>query len=204
MKMNQYLRLAEGENNRRANIVRNRIAKSVAAVLLLSAGCLTPIRLSAATPPKPRAQVVSQLSLRGSPVIEISTEREHRRTYLYLRHAGDDGVTAIDITHLKAPRVVDRHPVPKKAASAPAETLGEYTAFETVQKAEHWPTAPFVVTPKTIRLIDVTDRDHPFPGRVFENVTAMLGDPENHRIFIVSADALYILRETPVEPVWVN
>ena len=94
--------------------------------------------------------------------------------------------------------------MPRRAATPPAERLGEYTAFETVQKAERLPTAPLVVTEKTLRLIDVTDPDHPFPGEVFENVTATLGDPENHRIFIASADTLYILREAPVEPVWVN
>ena len=77
MKMNQYLpRLAESENSRSTNTMRNRIAKSVAAVLLLAAGLLTPIRPSPATAPKPRAQVVSHLPSRGSPVVEMFAERD--------------------------------------------------------------------------------------------------------------------------------
>jgi hypothetical protein len=77
MNINQFLpRLAESENNRCTNTMRNRIAKAVAAVLLLFAGLFTPIRLSSATPPKPRAQVVSHLSLRGSPVVEMFAERD--------------------------------------------------------------------------------------------------------------------------------
>ena len=205
MKMNQYLpRLAESENSRSTNTMRNRIAKSVAAVLLLAAGLLTPIRPSPATAPKPRAQIVSHLPSRGSPVVEMFTQREHGRTYLYLQRSADDGFTAVDITNLKAPRFVERQPVPRRAATPPAERLGEYTAIETAQKAELRPTAALVVTLKTIRLIDVTDPDHPSRVRYLKVLPPRLGDPENHRIFIASADTLYILRESPVEPAWVN
>jgi hypothetical protein len=132
------------------------------------------------------------------------TQREHGRTYLYLQRSADDGFTAVDITNLKAPRFVERQPVPRRAATPPAERLGEYTAIETAQKAELRPTAALVVTLKTIRLIDVTDPDHPSRVRYLKVLPPRLGDPENHRIFIASADTLYILREAPVEPVWVN
>lgn len=179
-----------------------------ALVLLFAVGLFTPAQLLSATPLKTRAQVVSQLFLHGTPVVSMFMEREHGRTYLYLQHSGNEELTAVDITNLKVPRLVEHRPAPKKAVALHADKLGEYTALETVEQAEVRPTPPLpAVTPKTLRLVDITDHDRPIAGQIFGNVTATLGDPDYRSIFIASTDTLYILKErekgaceAPVEP----
>lgn len=189
-------------------IAKNGVDKFAALVLLFAGGLFTPPQLFSATPSKTRAQVVSQLSLHGTPVVSMFMEREHGRTYLYLQRGGNEEFTTVDITNLRIPRVVEHRPVPKKVVAPSADKLGEYTAFEMVEQAEVRPAPPLpAVTPKTLRLVDVTDPDRPFAGQIFANVTATLGDPDHHRIFIASTDTLYILKErekgaceAPVEP----
>ncbi|SRR5712692_3033085 len=193
-------------------IAKNRVDKFAALMLLFAGGLFTPAQMLSATQSKTRAQVVSQLSLHGTPVVSMFMEREHDRTYLYLQHSGDEELTSVDITNLKVPRVVEHRPAPKKVVAPPADKLGEYTALETVEQAEVRPAPPLpAVTPKTLRLVDVTDPDHPIGGRIFANVTATLGDPDYRRIFIASTDTLYILKErekgaceAPVEPACSN
>jgi hypothetical protein len=175
---------------------KNRVVKFAALMLLFASGVFTPAQLLSATHSKTRAQVVSQLPLHGSPVVSMFMEREHGRTYLYLQHGGSEELTAVDITNLKVPRVVERRPTPKRAAAPPANKLGEYSALEAVEQDEVRPAAPLpAVAPKTVRLVDVTDPDRPIIGQIFANVTAMLGDPDYRRIFIASTDTLYILKE---------
>jgi hypothetical protein len=193
-------------------MAKNGVDKFAALMLLLASGVFMPAQLLSATPSKTRAQVVSQLPLHGTPVVSIYVEREHGRTYLYLQHSGNDELTAVDITKLKVPRVVEHRPAPKKAVAPTADKLGEYTALEAVEQSEVQPAPPLpAVTPRALRLVDVTDPDRPIAGQIFTNVTATLGDSDYHRIFIASTDTLYILKErekgaceAPVEPACSN
>lgn len=189
-------------------LAKNGVDKFAALVLLFAGGLFTPAQLLSAAPSKTRAQVVSQLSLHGTPVVSMFMVREHGRSYLYLQRGGNEELTAVDITNLKVPRVVEHGPAPKKVVAPPADKLGEYTALQAVEHAEVRPTPPQpAVTPKTLRLVDITDPDRPIAGHIFANVTATLGDPDYRRIFIASTDTLYILKErekgaceAPVEP----
>jgi len=197
---------------KRRTIAKNGVDKFAALMFLLASGVFTPAQLLSATSSKTRAQVVSQLPLHGTPVVSMFMEREHGRTYLYLQRGANEELTAVDITNLKVPRVVEQRPAPKKAVAPPANKLGQYSALETVEQAEVRPAPPLLaVTPKTLRLVDVTDPDRPIAGQIFANVTAMLGDPDYRRIFIASTDTLYILKERekgacegPVEPACFN
>jgi hypothetical protein len=147
-------------------------------------------------PPKDSIQVVGHLAMTGGPVMGFVTTRHYSSYYLYAEHKDGKLLTLIDVTNAARPSVLadvvypsgDSNTVVAVAGTAALITEGPVAA------------APAVAF-GTIRILDLSDPEHPKVAHELAGVTAVSRDSQRDLIFVANADGIWILRQdTALDP----
>jgi hypothetical protein len=141
--------------------------------------------------PQDQIEVVGHVPVPGGPVTSFVVTQHYSRLYLYAEHEGGKDVTLIDISNTGRPLVLSDVSYPSGGGSANlfavAGTAALITEGQTSSQA-----AP---VPQTIRIMDLSDPQHPAVAREFTGVTAIGRDEQRGLIFLANGDGIWVLHQ---------
>ena len=136
--------------------------------------------------------VEAHIGLTSGPVTGFITTQHYSSTWVYAEHAPGSGATLLDVTRPAHPRVVS------EIASGTLLSVNGTTALSTDGPSDSPQPdavdAPKAAPPKTIRLMDFSDPEHPKVTRKFDGVTAMQQIGRG-LILLANAEGVWILSE---------
>jgi hypothetical protein len=141
--------------------------------------------------PQDTIEVVGHIPLIGGPVTRFMVTKHYSSDYLYVEHEGGKSVTLVDISKAEQPTVLSDVSYPSGGGSADLFAVAG-TAALTVEGPSNTPVAP---KSQTVRIMDLSDPQHPRVGREFTGVTAMSRDDQRGLIFVANADGIWILHQ---------
>jgi hypothetical protein len=147
------------------------------------------------TPPPPQdaIEVVAHIPLTSGPVRRFLSTDHYSSHYLYAEHDGGSTVTLIDITRANQPALLAEVAYPAVAGQDSLAVVSGTAALLTSTGAQQ-PSAP-----QTIRILDLSDPQHPKIAREFTGVTAINRDDRRGLIFLANADGVWILHQNRAE-----
>ena len=158
-----------------------------------------------------RIKILANLPLPDMHVNQMFAQQRGSKQFLFLHRPYRQAFALVDVTKPGKPVLLERvtlEQAPGGRLEAPKaeSTLAVSVTPEDEAAAGTQPpaaTAPKVVLPKeTVRLVDLSDPQHPKTIKTFTGVTSMLPDEARHLIYLVNADGLWIIshRETQAMP----
>jgi hypothetical protein len=142
-----------------------------------------------------KIEVVGHVPLTGGPVSRFLITQHYSSAYLYAEHDAGKGVTLIDVTKVTQPSVLADVTYPSTGGSGGLFAVSGTAALITEEQR----TAAPASTPQTIRIMDLSDPQHPKAGREFAGVTAISRDDRRGLIFVANAEGIWILRQSFAE-----
>jgi hypothetical protein len=156
-----------------------------------------------------QVNVAGHLDLHGMPVKQILQQQRGEKAYLFLRRADKNAFAIVDVTTAAKPVLLDLNVLPEPTggnvslpppgsalaiAFVPDRTSGS-TAAALAPAAANLPT-------ETVRLIDLSDPQHPNTLKTFEGVTSVAIDDSRKLIFLTNRGGLWIVsHREPTLPV---
>lgn len=156
-----------------------------------------------------QVNVAGHLDLQGMPVKQILQQQQGERGYLFLRRADKNAFAIVDVTDAAKPVLLDRNALPEPTGgkiSLPPSGSALAIAFVPDRKsgstaAASAPGAANLPT-ETVRLIDLSDPQHPKTVRAFEGVTSGAIDESRKLVFLANNGGLWIVsHREPTLPV---
>jgi len=147
-----------------------------------------------------QVKVAGYLDLQGMPVKQILQQQRGEKGYLFLRRADKNAFAIVDVTNAAKPVLLDRNALPEPTgenislppsgstlaiAFVPDRRSGS-TAAASAPSAANLPT-------ETVRLIDLSDPQHPNTVRTFEGVTSVAIDDSRKLVFLANNGGLWIV-----------
>jgi len=147
-----------------------------------------------------QVNVAGHLDLQGMPVKQILQQQRGEKGYLFLRRADKNAFAIVDVTNAAKPVLLDRNALPEPTggnislppsgsalaiAFVPDRRSGS-TASASAPSAANLPT-------ETVRLIDLSDPQHPNTVRTFEGVTSVAIDDSRKLVFLANNGGLWIV-----------
>jgi hypothetical protein len=140
--------------------------------------------------PQDSIEVVGHIPAANGPVSRFLSTQHYSSYYLYAEHAAGQGVTMIDVTKADRPSVLTDIPGSSDSITLVAGTAALMTS------APAAPPAPSTPAPtQTIRIMDLSDPQHPKVTREFAGVTATSRDDRRGLIFVANSEGIWILRQ---------
>jgi len=164
---------------------------SLAATLLLLSTVLEARTKKVAqvkAPPQDEIEVVGHIPLAGGPVRRFMATQHFSSHYLYAEHDSGSNVTLIDVSRVARPAVLGEVAVP---FTGRLDTVAGTAAMMTESDGNAVP----VSAPRTIRILNFSDPQHPVVAREFTGVTATSRDEHRGLIFIANAEGIWILHQ---------
>lgn len=162
---------------------------------------------AAASPKQEQVSVVGHLALEGIQVKNIFLQQRGDKTYLFLRRVDKNAFAIVDVSDPAKPAVIDRNALAERKGSSvdlPAYGSGLAIAFvpDVDSGSSVAPATNQVASPPTesIRLIDLTDPEHPKVLRTFKRVASVATDEGRKLIFVLNDEGLWIVRHHRVYP----
>ncbi|HLI82585.1 MAG TPA: hypothetical protein VKV17_01640 [Bryobacteraceae bacterium] len=135
-------------------------------------------------------EVVGHISVPGPPVTSFVVTQHYGRNYLYAEHEGGKEINLIDITNGAQPLVLSN--VFSQLGGGASLVAATGTAALTIEGSS---SSSGASAPQTIRIMDLSDPQHPTVAREFTGVTAMTRDEQRGLIFLANGDGIWILRQ---------
>lgn len=140
------------------------------------------------TNPKDQIEVVGHVPLKGVTVSRFIATEHYSSHYLYAEHP-DGKATLIDVTKTNQPAVL------ADVVYAPgASSLALVAGTSVLVSSERDPGAT-TNTPQNVKIMDLSDPEHPQVAREFNGVTAVSRDDSRGLIFLANAEGIWILRK---------
>jgi hypothetical protein len=173
---------------------------TVPILLTTIASFLLPVGLGAKTKkvkpaqkdPQDQIKVVGHIPVPGDPITSFVVTQHYSQYYLYAEHQGGKDVTLIDITNTAHPVVLSDVKYPSGEGSASLFAVSGTAALIT----EGQSSSQAVPASQTIRIMDLSDPQHPAVAREFLGVTAISRDAQRGLIFLANADGVWILQQS--------
>lgn len=143
-------------------------------------------------PQRDSIDVAGHVAVGSGPVTQLMATRHSGKYYLYAEHAGSKTVTLIDVTKIGSPAVIADLNYPQNARDGLVAVAGTAAVVEDEAR-------PSVGAPRSIKLMDFSDKEHPKVEREFTRVTAISRDNQRGLIFLANAGGVWILQQKPVE-----
>ena len=147
-----------------------------------------------------QVNVAGHLDLQGMPVKQILQQQRGEKGYLFLRRADKNAFAIVDVTNAAKPVLLDRNALPEPTGgniSLPPSGSALAIAFVPDRRsgstaAASAPSAANLPT-ETVRLIDLSDPQHPNTVRTFEGVTSVAIDESRKLVFLANNGGLWIV-----------
>jgi hypothetical protein len=144
-------------------------------------------------PPQDAIEVVAHIIVTGGPVRRFLATVHYSSHYLYAEHDAGASVTLIDVTKASRPAVLAEVAYPVAGGSDNLVVVSGTAALVTNSGA------PQPAAPQTIRILDLSDAQHPKVAREFTGVTAIDRDDRRGLIFLANAEGVWILHQNRAE-----
>jgi hypothetical protein len=157
--------------------------------------------------PAPMAQssVTGHLYLEGMAVKQIVIDRQGDKTYLYLQHTSNNVFAIVDVTDPAKPVFLERITLPEAADSIvnlpdADSDLAMAFAPETGSAAVSSSSDPSALPKQSVRLLDLTDPEHPTILTTFNGVTSTATDDGHKLVFLVNSQGLWVVSYQRTQP----
>jgi hypothetical protein len=142
--------------------------------------------------PQDQIEVVGHVAVPGDPVTSFVVTQHYSSNYLYAEHQGGKDLTLIDISNTAHPVVLSDVSYPSGGGSANLFAVAGTAALITGSPSS----SPAASAPQTIRIMDLSDPQHPSVAREFDGVTAISRDTQRGLIFLANGDGVWILHQS--------
>ena len=179
-----------------------------AALLLVPANAAAQSRSGTA---EEHVKVVAHMELPGMHVNGMFVQHRDDRDYLYLHRPTRKAFAVVDVTKAQKPVLVER-----ETLSEPVHTRVEVSAVEPLLAIAVGPEdnaagrpsktnsandpSSTVLPTETVRLLDLSDPQHPKTLKTFTGVTSFLPDDARRLIYIVNQEGLWIVSHRQSRP----
>ncbi len=177
------------------------IAGSRACLLLASLSALAVFALSpgmrANTKPKPAevpAQVIAHLPLTTPPGNQMLLQRNGNKQYLYIQAASKQSYTIVEVTKPEFPSFVNPSAPSKDEPAGKLDIVGHDLGISEVPAADAKTIRSNTNHTETVKILDLTDPEHPKVLHTFTGVTSILPDGNRGLIYLTNNDGLWILK----------
>lgn len=144
--------------------------------------------------------IAGHIDLQGIQVKQMFLQRRGDKSYLFLRRADKNSFAVVDVTNAAKPVLVDRQVLQEPSGGNVAlPPSGSALAIAFAPDARSGAAASGspepVAAPATesVRLIDLTDPQHPKTIKTFAGVTSVATDEGRKLVFIANGDGLWIV-----------
>jgi len=177
------------------------ITGSKACILLASLSALAVLALSpgmrANTKPKPTevpAQVIAHLALTTPPGNEMILQKNNNRQYLYIQAASKESYTIVEVTKPEFPSFVKPSAPSKDEPAGKLDIVGQDLGIAEVPTADARAIRSSTNHTETVKILDLSDPEHPKVLQTFTGVTSILPDGARGIIYLTNNDGLWILK----------
>jgi len=140
------------------------------------------------------ARVIAHLLLDSPAGNQMVLQNEGDKHYLYIQKASKQGYTIVDVTKPEFPGLVSPKSSSKDATAGNLEIVGSNLAVAEVPDSKKPAVRSAPVATSTVRILDVSDPEHPTTLQTFNNVTSMVGDAGRGIIYLANDQGLWVLR----------
>jgi hypothetical protein len=139
------------------------------------------------------AIVVAKVALPGAPASQIFSEQIGGKQYLYIGGNSKEGFTLVDVTNPAKPGVINGLAWPKEISTGRVQMVGGGLALvEGPDSASLKADSP--ASPRTVKVLDLSDPANPRVVLSFSGVTDTLDDEARNLVYITNGEELWILR----------
>lgn len=154
-----------------------------------------------------KVTIAGHIDLQGMQVKNMFLQRRGDKSYLFLRRADKNSFAVVDVTNPTKPVVVDRQILQQPSGgtvdlppSGSALAIAFVPDAGTAAAASGAPTAVASLPTESVRLIDLTDPQHPKTIRTFTGVTSVATDEGRKLVFIANNEGLWIVAHHRSQP----
>jgi hypothetical protein len=147
-----------------------------------------------------QVSVVGHLDLRGMQVKQIFVQQRGGKNYLLLRRADQNAFAIVNVSDPAKPLLADRDDLRQPAgAEVDLPRPGSALAIAFVPErnsapaASAMPASAISLPTESVRLIDLTDPQHPKTVKIFNRVTSVASDDGRKLVFLVNNEGLWIV-----------
>ncbi len=145
-------------------------------------------------------RVLARVPISGPPVRQMFIRAHNGRHYLYVDQGENPGVTLVDVTNPKHPKIVKEDiRWPGDSANGQLEMFGgnNNVAMSQVREGQQQP-----LQPRELNLLDLTNPSHPYVLRSFQNVTAVLPDNGRNLIYVANNQGVSLVEHHITQMGW--
>ena len=141
--------------------------------------------------PMDAIEVVGHIPLAGGPVTHFVCTQHYSSDYLYAEHGAGKDITLIDVTKTEQPSVLANVPDAPDGGSEDLVAVAGTAALVSTEQG----TLATATTPQTLRIMDLSDPQHPKIAREFTGVTAIGRDETRGLVFVANNAGIWILQQ---------
>ena len=175
-------------------------ASSALVVSIFASPSSVEARLPRTAQSQEQVSVVGHLDLHGMQVKQIFVQERSGKNYLLLRRADQNAFAIVNVSDPAKPLLGDRDDLRQPAgAEVDLPRPGSALAIAFVPErnsapaASAMPASAITLPTESVRLIDLTDPQHPKTVKIFNRVTSVASDDGRKLVFLVNNEGLWIV-----------
>lgn len=170
------------------------------ATLIFAVAELFVAQAPADSPNQEEVSIVGHLALQGMRVKNSFLQQRGEKAYLFLRRVDKNAFAVVDVSDVAKPALIDRNVLAeRRGSSVDLPPYGSALAIAFVPDSDSGSSAAPATShvaglpTESIRLIDLTDPEHPKVLRTFRKVTSVATDERRKLIFLFNNEGLWIV-----------
>lgn len=141
------------------------------------------------------ATVIAHLPLASPAGSQMVLQRLGDKRYLYIQQASKQGYMIVEVTKPDFPSFVKRQAASSDSTAGKLEMVGDNVAIaETPDTASKTAIRSVPSSTETVRILDLSDPEHPTTLQTFKNVTSILADGGHGIIYLTNDEGLWVLK----------
>jgi len=143
------------------------------------------------------AVVIAHLDLPAPPGNQMVLQKQANKRYLYIQQASQQGYTIVEVTQAEFPSFVNRQAASSSgdSSAAKAEAPGQDSEVpETPDTASKTAVRSAAGVPETVKVMDLSDPEHPATRQTIKNVTSLLADGGRGILYVANDEGLWVLK----------
>jgi hypothetical protein len=144
--------------------------------------------------------VLSRVPISGPAVRQMFLVRENGKRHLYVDQGEPDGVTVVDVSNPKVPRIVQKDlNWPDSSGSGEVEIINASGTVGISEVREGRQRPP---RSRDINVLDLTDPSHPHVLETFKDVTALLPENSRNLLYVANKDGVLLVEHRVSQMGW--
>lgn len=141
------------------------------------------------------ATVIAHLALASPPGNQMVLQRLGDKRYLYIQQASKQGYIIVEVTKPEFPSFVKRQASSNDSTAGKLQIVDNNVAIaETPDASSKTAIRSVPSSTETVRILDLSDPEHPTTLQTFKNVTSILADGGHGIIYLTNDEGLWVLK----------